>query len=751
MKNSIIMPRRNFLKTAGATGAASIIAKPFQTFAAIDKNAPRGDWFKKNPRVFLLDFQMPDPSDQGVPGMPDKLLEHIDTRLITEQLAEAGVDTILVHAKCNQGNAYYNSKVVHKHSSLGNIDLMADFSKHCRDRGMNLLYYVQLSRERRAFENPQWRARRENGTPVIKEKDDPLLPSREEAPVICLNGPGRQYMKAILGELSANYDFDGYWLDCFMWWANQRVCYCDACRETYRKEMGRELPSMNRITSNPAGRDYLRWRLELNTKIMHEFIDHIQTINPKLTVTHNGAAEKPCFDFAFVDKDDYVCHEFHYDRGIENLSLLCRKNWASKPNTPFEVEIWRFANRMHMDRNSSRGYQVRPVAALKYEMAGVKAFGGFPQYYDQIRWDGMLDKKSLERLKPAFQFITAREQWTGRGEPVPYAGILWSKDSQQLLPANNAKLVEDGMEGTHNALIESHIPVGVITERDAIAGKWRGMKTIVIPSAECLSNECVAALEKYVEAGGGLVVTGLSSMYDATGARRKDFALADLLGINYQRMTETYYTFIQPEKEHPVTKGLDVGFPMTVAKKLQVKVKSDQQNDVLAVIVDPMPGFHMGYPPLKRTDSPSLLTRTVGKGRVVYAAASLGEIYLQYSHPDTRTLICNAVTWTAGSPPPVTAETFGTVEVVPWWDERKNETIIHLLNRTAAGPAQNMVGAMIHETIPVHDVEVSVDRSLAGKRVTFQPSGRAAKTRVDGERLIISVDKLEEWEIIVLS
>gem|GEM_PF-2710193 len=718
---------------------------------ALMTSGNRGTWFTRNPRVYLLDFQMPDPLDQGVPGMPEKLLEYLDPRLISEQLAAAGVTTLVVHAKCNQGNAYYNSKVCHKHSSLGDTDLMAEFSEHGRRLDMQTLFYVQLSRERRSFEFPERRALAENGKPILRENLDPLLPSREEIPIVCLNGPHRAYIKSILGELSSNYNFDGFWLDCFTWWGNLPVCYCASCRESYRKDTGRELPSRNGIAENRAGRDYLQWRWTLNTRILAELTGHIRSINPQLTVTHNGSADSPAFDWAFVDADDYVSHEFHFNEGTENLSLLCLRNWATKPNVTFEIEIWRFANRLGGDRGTSRGYQVRPVPALLAEMAAVKAHGGFPQYYDQVHWDGRIDSRSLARLQPCFAAVKERDAWTGRGEPIPYAGILWSKESQRLLFREKTIQAATGMQGVHNALMGSHLPVCVITERDAMAGRWRGIKTLVIAEAECLADETIKALTEFVEGGGGLVVTGTTSLSDDQGERRPDFGLADLLGVHFKGMTETYYTFLQLEKEHPVTQGLELEFPMTVYKTLQARVSAVQPDTVLGVIVDPMPGFHMGYPPLNRTETPALVARSVGHGRIVYAGASLGGDYLEYNHPDVRTLLVNAVTWTAGGPPPVTAKAPGTVEVVPWRDDAKAETIIHLLNRTAAGPAQNQVGAMIHETIPIHDIEVSVDLAHAGKTATFQPSGKPARTRVEGDRLIVAVERLEEWEIIVLA
>src|SRR5688500_16651532 len=280
-----MLTRRELISSA----AAATLAATLGGCASALKQAPTAPiarpptlpWFRRSPRVFLLDFQMPDPADQSVPGMPQRFFQNLAPVTIVEQLAAAHVNTLLVHAKDNQGNAYYNTKAAHKHSNIGDRDLMAEFSKLCRARGMNLLYYVQLTRERRSFEHEDRRARDAKGEPVVNARDRALLPSREEAPVVCLNTSHRQYIKDILAELSGGYDFDGFWLDCFAWWGRVNPCYCDACQTSYRNDTGHPIPK----PCAPAEQQhaYMRWRLRLNSRVMHELEDHIRAINPRLT------------------------------------------------------------------------------------------------------------------------------------------------------------------------------------------------------------------------------------------------------------------------------------------------------------------------------------------------------------------------------------------------------------------------------------------------------------------------------------
>lgn len=742
--------RREFVGSLALSAAATMLGAT----TVPGKDAPkRNDWFLKNPRVFLIDSQMPDPLDQGAPGMPERFFEKLDTRLIVDQVAAAGADTLLVHAKDNQGNCYYDSKLAHKHSSLGARDLMREYTEHSRKKGLTLLYYVQLSRERRSFaEHPENQARDAQGNGIRKITKNPMRVTQEDCPVVCMNGPHGEFTRQVLRELAASYDFDGFWLDCFTWWGKVPVCYCDSCRAAYKRDTGFDLPASSKeLTLTKEGKTYFHWRQALNTKIMHSLMAAIQDTNPRLTVTHNASAVAEYYDWAFCGRDTYVSHEFHYNEGQANLSLLCRRQQALKRGVPFEIEIWRFANRLGSQYATSRDYQVRTVSALLLEMATVAAHGGFSQYYDQINPDGTLDRKSLARLAPAFGAIQQRTDWIAQGQPLPYAALLWSKNTEALATLDARQMYADDLEGFHHALIESHLPVNFLTEPELENRAFNGARVIVLPSVECLSDACIANLKTFVQAGGGLVVTGRTSLANGKGEPRANFGLADLLGVDYADMTHHYYTYLSPDQDHPAVAGLTVGFPLSTYETRQALIRPRPGTDVLGEIIDPLPGFHMGYPPHKRTGFAGLTVRKFGQGRVVYLAGAQGAIYRRFNHPDQKQLLASAIAWAAGEPAPLRVEAPSTLEVIPWRDEAKKQTIIHLINRTSAGPAQNQPGALIHETIPLHQVVLHLHQSIGGKEATLVPGKQKLPLRHEGDWSTLTIDRIDEWATVVLS
>ncbi|MCL4402616.1 MAG: beta-galactosidase trimerization domain-containing protein, partial [Acidobacteria bacterium] len=504
------------------------------------------------------------------------------------------------------------------------------------------------------------------------------------------------------------------------------------------------------LYTTAEGKRYIAWRRRLNTTILNDVIGTVRQINPRLTVTHNGSGSSAWSDWEFCDADDYVSHEYHFSEGYGQLSLLCQRNWSLKPGVPFEIEIWRFANRLGGTRSTMRAYQVRRPEVLLPEMASVVANGGFPQYYDQVKADGTLEGRSLRMLAPAFREVAARQPWGGVGEPVGYAAVLWSKATEAMMPREEQALHGDGVTGAYSALMETHMPAAVLTERDIVSRRWRGTKAIVVDAAECLSGDCCQALADYVRNGGGLVVTGRSSLRDGEGRLLPNFGLASLLGADYQGMTPKWYSFLNPEGTHPVTAGLEPGFPLSVYATLQVRVAAKPGAHALGTIVNPMPGFHMGYPPQEHTGVPGLLVREHGKGRVVYVSAALGAIYCRVNHPDYRRLMVNAVQWAAACAPAVTVDAPGTVEMVAWRDESSRRTIVHLVNRTGAGLPQGE-GAFQSEVIPVYGIRVHVDGPLAGAGAKIQPGGRVLPSRKTGGRMTIELDRLDSWEIVEIA
>jgi hypothetical protein len=257
----------------------------------------------------------------------------------------------------------------------------------------------------------------------------------------------------------------------------------------------------------------------------------------------------------------------------------------------------------------------------------------------------------------------------------------------------------------------------------------------------------MAALRAFVENGGGVVFLGRCGLREEDGSARQDFVFGDWLGLKYEGMTKSKYSFVRFDSDHPTGEGLERGFPMSVFDSRQVLVKDLRGDPAPAAVVSDFPAWILGFMPYQSTGHPALVVRTQGRGRVAYCAAPLGAVYSQIGHPDYRRMVRNLAVWSAGKGPDVEVEAPETVEAVAWRDGRRGVTTIHLVNRTGAGLARGE-GMLMHEVIPVHGVRVKVRGTLSEGTAVSRPSGKRLNAVRKGGWLEIAVDKIDVWEII---
>ena len=114
-------------------------------------------------------------------------------------------------------------------------------------------------------------------------------------------------------------------------------------------------------------------------------------------------------------------------------------------------------------------------------------------------------------------FVIRHEDDFGRRFVRADVGILYSPDNQlaDVVPGSHA-LDHDrqphsfGHWGFATAMIDAHLPYRVITDWKLSCESLRGLRTFVVPNAECLDEPVLSVLTEWVRGGGRLVITGPS-------------------------------------------------------------------------------------------------------------------------------------------------------------------------------------------------------------------------------------------------
>lgn len=93
-----------------------------------------------------------------------------------------------------------------------------------------------------------------------------------------------------------------------------------------------------------------------------------------------------------------------------------------------------------------------------------------------------------------------------------------------------------GWAGWARALGNRHQAYEVVLDGDLETERLSRYQVVVADNPAALSDAQVASLREFVRSGGTLIASYHASLYDETGARRPDYALADVCGVHYVRL-----------------------------------------------------------------------------------------------------------------------------------------------------------------------------------------------------------------------
>jgi hypothetical protein len=195
---------------------------------------------------------------------------------------------------------------------------------------------------------------------------------------------------------------------------------------------------------------------------------------------------------------------------------------------------------------------------------------------------------------------------------------------------------------------------------DAAIKKYR---LVYIPNAPCLSDAQCATLAKYVEDGGTLVATHLTSVADEHGRVRNNYGLTDLLGVSLADPEP----FEAPELYLRLASSRDI-----LPQDLQITLfKAAPGATVLAETYD------RGH---DRILGPAVTVRSQGKGKAIYIGSGLEAVYQETRMEPVRNYLSSLFD-------PILRD-FRTYEVehrpglTPHYLESEDDRVLHLLANT---------------------------------------------------------------------
>ncbi|MBU0610633.1 MAG: beta-galactosidase trimerization domain-containing protein, partial [Armatimonadetes bacterium] len=376
---------------------------------------------------------------------------------------------------------------------------------------------------------------------------------------------------------------------------------------------------------------------------------------------------------------------------------------------------------------------------------------------------GVVTGGNWEFMQAIWGHIKPCESHMARATLVPWAALHFSENA--LLWYANARGDETrnayikNVFGLFQALVETHLPVAIITDDDLEdASRLKPYATVILPNSACLSDRQVAALTAYVQGGGGLVATFETGVFDENGTRRDQAALQDLLGVTPGAVRERSDWSLRTEQTHPllsipeIANGGDPGQGQR-ARRLQVQffhANAERRAGVIqtkageGVDSAPLGGPGAGYSVLH--------TRTVGSGRAACFPPDIGGGYFLYNHPIARLLIERVVRWTAGTPPPLQTNAPLAGQTVCF--RQGNEVVVHLINDNssfgrAAAPNPENFGGFRDEVLPIYDLSLKVKGAF--REALLLPEGKKLTVLAADGQTAVTVPRLDIHAMVVFT
>lgn len=221
------------------------------------------------------------------------------------------------------------------------------------------------------------------------------------------------------------------------------------------------------------------------------------------------------------------------------------------------------------DAHVERGFWVAAVHSKCFFPFGFNHIGPFRGRYDPWAWGR--NRWSIY-AKVARHVRDNKELYAVSPSAAKVAVVLSERSAAsfrydaQYRAAQMLESVDQDAFSTWVALAQSHVQADVVfidTSTDEKLAKYR---TLFLATAKILTDAEQERLRKWVAAGGTLVCSGTVSLFDPVSLyRRGDYAIADLLGVNYVKtdFAPTKDVIAERRKTYrgktlfPVEQGLD--------------------------------------------------------------------------------------------------------------------------------------------------------------------------------------------------
>ncbi|MEX2169788.1 MAG: beta-galactosidase trimerization domain-containing protein [Pirellulales bacterium] len=572
--------------------------------------------------------------------------------------------------------------------------------------------------------------------------------------------------------LVREYKVDGFWFDGYA--PVHLHTYDDATRDAFREfSGGADIPSPADFdpAHDPVARKYLEWHEKRVVDFAAKMQSAVREENPECVIYVNYSANR-----TWYFPDSYMGEYPAYYCGAVDVPSV-ELYWDVPGDALYQQFCYAFVQGVTRQGPASvwiqpQGYGMAGVCSpVEIQLRGLEGlpWGVYPEFVESARQE--------QYMRDHVKNIRSREEWLINSETIPFIGIVASEQTRTMYAQAALPSYFSHTLGAFRAFFERHWPVRLLTEYDLEDGDLQGVRVLVLPNVACLSDRAAEVVRRHVAAGGGLIATFETSLYDDKFNRRTDFALSDLFGAKYQSTRDVSMRDqalrVESDSEHPIIddplilERMDTAWrnpdgppPPRGALDLVASsaiVAPTDSSDVLATF----------------EGNPAVLTTEYGQGRIVYLPAGFDKA--MYFYPETwiREVLVNSCRWVGRVEPPLEVQGPLVLSTTFRRQPSHNRIVVHLLNDASSWgrhsiyqklaalpeelnrkwglPAQSELRGVYpnrEEIIPLRDIRVQC-REPGKWRANLQPENLALEVQPIEGGIEVVVPELNMHSMVV--
>ncbi|GHV91684.1 hypothetical protein AGMMS50268_21870 [Spirochaetia bacterium] len=689
-------------------------------------------WFDKPMRWAQLTLTDDDPGTFD----PDRWLKYFKD--IKAQGAVISTGGYIAYHPSKVPLQYVSPKVSDKNDVFGYL------VENCRKMDMSVIVRTDphAVHDEQKNAHPEWIAHTADGLPRKHWSIDQVW-------VTCALGPYNfEFMTEVNKEIAGVYGVDGIFANR---WAGSGLCHCESCQKLFRERTGLELPKAL-VLSDPSYKAYLNFCDDRLFELCELWDGEIRKISPYARFIPNGGG--------------------HLTGGMDlrRLGEYSDIFFADRQSRPKRMPLW---------ANGQNAKELRSVMGNK-PIGGIFHMG----FEDVHRWkDSVQDSEELrlfvsegvaQGLRVWFTKFhgkiydwrwmdTVKELYNRYADWEPYlrntanlarVGLVYSQATGKFYGAENAhEKVEKPINGIYHALTESRIPFEMVHESYLNDAKHlSAYKTLILPNVACLTDAQCEGLKAFVKAGGGLIATFETSLYDERGNKRPNFGLAELFGVDLAGSIEgpmkNSYLRLETDTKHPVLAGFH-DTERIVNGNARLPVRENTAFPAKPVTLIPAyPDLPMEevFPRKDHTGIGELYLRDYGKGRAAYFPWDIDATFWDLFTADHLRLFINTVDWVTQEERPLTLTGPGIFDIAVWKQEKS--LTVHLINMTNPMFMQGPV----RELLPSFPQELSfiLPEGAKPKAVTLLSKGQKVQFKQDGRKISLTIPSFLDHEVVAI-